>query len=70
MRFGLLIAFILMTGGFLGSTVYQSGLQLEHFSHEQMAALGESAAVIVALILPCLLMLVAMMARGAVRIVR
>lgn len=70
MRFGLLITLILMTGGFLGSTAYKSGEQLTHLSPAQLVAIGESATVILALMLPAALMLVAMLARGAVRAVR
>ncbi len=70
MRFALLIAFILLTGGFLGSTAFQSGEQIEHLSQAQLVALGESAAVIAALLLPMVLMLLGMMARGATRAMR
>jgi len=67
MRIALLLALILMTGGFFGSTVYQSGQQIDHLSYAQLVSLGESAVVIAALMLPAALMLVAMMARGVVR---
>jgi len=70
MRFTLLIALILMTGGFLGSTAYQSGEELSHLSHSQLLAIGDSASVIVALLLPAALMLVVMIARGAARFIR
>jgi hypothetical protein len=69
MRFTLLIALILLTGGFLGSTAYQSGVELTHLSHAQLLAIGDSLTVIVALLLPAALMLVAMIARGATRMI-
>lgn len=70
MRFALLLAFILLTGGFLGSTAFHSGQQIEHLSQAQLIALGESMAVIAALILPAALMLLGMLARGATRAFR
>ncbi|MGI9405356.1 MAG: hypothetical protein ACR2O4_03205 [Hyphomicrobiaceae bacterium] len=70
MRFGLLGALIFMIGGFLGSTAYISGEELNHLSEAQMLALGESAVVILTLLLPSLLLLGVILYGGARRFVR
>ena len=69
MRFLLLLALVLTTGGFLGSTAYKSGEELSLMSLPHVLAVGESATVIVALLLPSLLLLIAVTARGAARLV-
>ncbi|MEL7543015.1 MAG: hypothetical protein AAGJ70_04500 [Pseudomonadota bacterium] len=70
MHIVLLLAFILLTGGYLGATAFQAGTDVASLSAAQLLAIGESASVIIALILPAALLLVVMLARDAARLMR
>ncbi|MEL6287490.1 MAG: hypothetical protein AAFQ42_08000 [Pseudomonadota bacterium] len=70
MRIVLFLAFLLMTGGYLGATAFQSGADLQNLGLAELGNVGQSATVILALLLPAAVMLIALLAGDAAKRLR